>query len=584
VDDDRGVDMLAHAAPEPEGDRLVFVHTDETAKRGRTYRYAARYEADVRLLSDVVFLSVPADGSAWSAPSAGRLTVEIVTPNLAGAGTALLLQARSNATAPEYTWRSVSPGITTVLASHGGAALVRVEDVLGYSAASVEVVCRAGGEVARDSVWVPALKMIWTQEHTVDAERVLEARADPSVVGVMLREQFGPKAAYGMGIERLEEFVKAVGEPAVREVLDYAAECEDLSTRVKLYGLAASLDARLAIATLRECRLDECLTMVLVGLAHRLGPGRSAEAATLLSPFLSHESPMVRARAASALGSVGTRGCAKALEELRIGYPVGRVRFAAGWAIRRVRRHRTGSWETPPPWGRAEMSAGDVALARRLLSEALADLDRPREVLRQQTFAVLGGGGGEMRVAAKPVFADDFDWWLWPGSAGARLAALGQAAVPAIAERLFALGPSKLEMELMQWVLAKTSVELPEHVRTRVAERVLAAGGEDRRAALDWYMLYWRAWGSGKGMDDETVAAIRRRMDSSSPAERLRALGQIQRYVGRTDWAELYGRRDRLRGAAGIWDRRAIKLALELRSGDDAAAAIAREMWPVDDE
>jgi hypothetical protein len=229
------------------------------------------------------------------------------------------------------------------------------------------------------------------------------------------------------------------------------------------------------------------------------------------------------------------------------------------------------------------MGAEDVALARRLLPEALSDLDRPREVIRQETFAVLGGGGGEMRVAAKPVSADDFDWWLWPGSAGARLAALGQAAVPAIAERLFALESSKLEMELMQWVLAKSGIELPEHVRTGVAERVLAAVAEGRRAALEWYALYWNAWGQGKGMDDDTVEELRRRIASTSPAIRLRALGQVQRYVGSMGWGELWGRRDRL-PSPDVWNRRAIDLALVLRSGDDEVAKIARDMWPVEGE
>lgn len=113
----------------------------------------------------------------------------------------------------------------------------------------------------------------------------------------------------------------------------------------------------------------------------------------------------------------------------------------------------------------------------------------------------------------------------------------------------------------MRWVLMKADIDLPERLQNRIAERVLAAEGADRHAALEGYLFFWKLWFPDKGMGDETIASIRRRIASTSPAERLRALGQVERYVGRTDWAELYGRRDRLR-AGNVWDRRAIELAL----------------------
>lgn len=336
MDGRHNTEVLGYHSPTPDGKLLVVNVIDRKARRGRTYRYLAKYEADISLLSDVVYLSVPADGGAWSPPSAGGLTVEILEPTLFGAGTAALLRARSNGVEPTYEWRSLAPGIVTVLASHDDAALVRVEDVLGYSAACIEVLCREGSEAARDSAWIPAVKMIWTQPHTVDADRVREARANPSVVGPMLRKNYRSNAVHGMNLYYFEEFIEAVGQPAACQVLDYAAECQDLSTRAHLYGLAGSLDARLAISTLREEKLYECMTRVLIGLAARLEPRPSDEAPELLKPFLLHECPMIRSYAVGTLGSVGSRSNAEALDAIRLKDPIGWVRFEAGQALGRV--------------------------------------------------------------------------------------------------------------------------------------------------------------------------------------------------------------------------------------------------------
>jgi len=579
--DDGALTVLSCEEPQRTDGRVVADVVDRDVARGRTYRYQLVYDADVRLRSELVVLSVPRRGHRWREPGP-EPSVEIATPLVVGAGSTCIIRAHCTTDGATYVWRSLTPHSLAVLASVGDAALVRVEDVVGYAACGVEVRCAVGDAHCSDRVQMPTAKMYMTTRIKVDAKRVAAGRADPSVVADELRRTYGKTAWVGVTLNRTDEFIERVGRAALPPLREFVLECERPGVRYHLIDLMARIDRAYILRVYRDDVLegtDPFLATALLWIAsaaYRDG-GDARDAERLLLRSTDHPDPIVRQRATRMLGRLATRRALSTLERVRCADPVGRIRLVAARARLKALGEKPDVISQPPMWQR-EVGSEDASRARALLTQSVEELSWRRQFTRHQTS--LGPGGlTDQTVSNRLEFWDDFDVWVRPLNALPKLALFGHAAAEVTAESMLDSEPSRVHMAMMRWALEKADLELPRRVWHVLGRRVHYAQADAREERFGRFLRARVAWVPNSGFKEERFAMVRRWIASGDAVDRLCALADVAMYVQRTNWRAVYKSLES--NTSTPWDIRARRLALDLREGHDAASQLARDRWPV---
>lgn len=542
-----------------EGGKLSW--SDAQVAGGRAYRYWVSYASDIRLASNSIVLYVPEKIEKGSRlPSTyDHLEVEAVGRDMLGVRHCYAIRAKANKPGVAFVWKALTPTVGPLLAQHSGRALIRSEDLPGYSFCCWQVEASLGEQRATALYMPPALKMSFVQPYQpTQAEiKALSSERGQEEIRRLVRSAFDPKNPSDMERYKASLLLSQVGKPAIGEIRSWFDEVEDVGTRSELLSLMSAVDGEYTTNTMYPKLLETgpaLLQRQMVDLACGTERGQNEAATSRLLKILENSNPMVRSSAVSALGLAGTPKAVPYLKKLCETELNPTLRFEAAVSIRRILTKMRPSANAPPEWEQQSPVEGDYAQGRALLPAVWESLKDPKTAKKKQTVTVMGGGGFDTETEFKPADVEGFHLWVQPESPLAELCVLGTAALPVVDDELVQAGHLQIHVGMLNWLYWMCGGEgFPHAVMERFAKHFFDADKDQRSQIFERYCEIRSWWSRSIGTDHYLKLA----RSIKSPADRFgafeEAANHIRSYIKSTEPVEKLIERVKLAPSKGVF-------------------------------
>lgn len=516
-----------------------FSYIDKSIESKVTYRYVCIYSSDVQLSSCPVVINGAAN--AVQRPQANTMSVEICGTSACNGGTVLMLMARCNRAGANFKWSTVEPHMSTILAQHGSRALIRTPEGAGYGHGAIRVDCQLGGESC-SAYYVPSI-VYWAFVQVVeqDPEVLHKLKAMNDAGKTKLRElltsAFAADKTDSVDRMHVKKTLRLAGKAVMPGIRTYYDEMQDQPTRFALMSLMGDLDPDYVFDNYLDSSIgkEDIATFVHALLsATEVAERRQKEYLAAMGRCLESKNGFIRHMAIERLGRSNLETALPLLERVRDTDTNDSLRFLAACSINEIRTGDGREIPDLPEFGSEEMRPREVRLARELYSQALAEMKVPSDVTTKTDFIVLGGGQGESTSTEKLNFPGDS---LKANSAIAKFAVMGQAGIPIMAKRFLNRHIAEHERSMIEWVLNKCNLRLPDAVESQLISAFVKAPPNERESILnDFAFLKFRKQESEHGSHDPEWTF--RPVAEMTLSEKMDAMNKIKY------WAMAFGNGD----------------------------------------
>lgn len=509
--------------------------TDAHVMGGRAYRYWVSYASDVNLASNSIVLWIPEKiEKGVPLPSTHeRLEVEAVGRDILGVRHCYALRAKANHPGVKFVWKALTPTVGPLLSQHKERALIRSEDLPGYSFSGWQVEASLGEQRAIAFYLPPILKMSMVEpdQPTQEEIKALTSKQGQAEIRKLVRSAFDPKNPSDMERYKVGSLLSQVGKPALSEIRSWFEEVESEGTRSELLTLMSNIDGNYTIETLYPKILDTgpaLLQRQMVEIACGSERGQSETATSRLLKIAENPNPMVRASAVTALGFKGTPNAVPYLKKLCETEQSHTLRFEAAVSLRRILTKKRPIAKALPEWEQRSPAEEDYVRARELLPKVWETLKDPKAAKRKQTLAGMEGGLLDAEVEFKPSDPEGFNLWVQTESPLADLCVLGPAANPIVAEELAQAEHPRIHVGMLNWLYWMCSGDgFPRAVTEQFAQKFFQGDKDQRKKAFERYCEIRTWWRRSIGTDHYLKLA----QGMKTPADRFGALEEAANHT-----------------------------------------------------